>query len=84
MESIKSNGTPRAFISSCYEKPEKQVVSLVPDPNINFFNGKLDPYKNQIKNVTFKPVNNPTLKEITESISKITYDSFKRETQRKK
>jgi hypothetical protein len=78
MQSIKSNGTPRAFISSSYEKPEKPVMSLVPDPKINFFNGKIDPYKNQIKNVTFKPVNNPTLKEIADSISKITYDSFKR------
>ena len=78
MNSIKANGTPRAFISSNYEKPYESPTSLVPEANINFFHGKLDPYKNQIKHIELKPVGNPTIKEITESISKITYESIKR------
>lgn len=80
MQSIRSSGTPRSFVSSSVEKIEKRPVQLVPDANINFYEGKIDPYKNKIKQVSFKPMENPTVKEISETLPLIAYQSFKLES----
>jgi hypothetical protein len=49
MDKLKSNERPRSFSNQPQEKPEKLSNSLVADPNINFFVGKQDPYKAQLK-----------------------------------
>ena len=46
---IKSSATPRNFVCKSDEKPERLSDSMIPNANINFYDGKLDPYKFKLK-----------------------------------
>ncbi|CAF0731757.1 unnamed protein product, partial [Brachionus calyciflorus] len=62
------------------KKDQSKLDFLVPNPIINFYDGKLDPYSNKIKDIKFKPSGGPNLKEINQVLSKVTLSSFKSET----
>lgn len=56
MEILKSNRTLRKFsITSTHDHgKEKHPFSIIPDPYIDFYDGKLNPYnKNQLKVIKF-------------------------------
>ncbi|RNA21294.1 dynein heavy chain domain-containing 1-like [Brachionus plicatilis] len=62
------------------ERSEKIKFEICPDPIINFYDGKLDPYSNKIREIKIKPPTGPHMKEIKGILSKVTNDSFKSET----
>ena len=49
VDHVRANGTPRSFACKPFEKVEKPLDLMVPDPKIDFFEGKVDPYKNELK-----------------------------------
>ena len=63
IENIKKNGTPRSYACKPVMKEEKPTVTFVPDPQINYFSNKIDPYKNQIKVITLIITNNYLIKQ---------------------
>jgi hypothetical protein len=54
--SILKYTSPRSFSKQWTNKVAKQIDHLVPEPNIDFFKGQPDLYKNQLK-VTKKHFN---------------------------
>lgn len=77
MGNIKSVAKTFEYKSQAIEKSVKVVETISSDANINFYNGKTHPYKKQLKEIKFKPQLGPTVNELHESLSKVTYDAFK-------
>jgi hypothetical protein len=59
------------------DKAEKVRFDLVPQAVINFYDGKMDPYSTRIKDIKFKPSGGPSIKELNDILTKVTFDSFK-------
>jgi hypothetical protein len=71
-----NSGQPRKFVNKPDVKVSKPKEYLVPDANINIFEGKLDPYKNKLKDIQFK-AEKATMKQLADSITKVSQDAFK-------
>lgn len=59
------------------DKLPKSPDNLVPEANIDFFKGRPELYKNQLKDIKFKAKPGPTFGEVQNSIPKFAYESFK-------
>lgn len=77
MSNLRAVNNPRSFSSKPKDKVEKLVDNIVPAPNINYYKDRLDPYKNQIKEIRFKTDTGPTVNELQDSLAKVTHESFK-------
>lgn len=77
MKNIKSVARTFEYKNQPIEKSEKISETITPAANIHFYNGKIHPYKKQLKKIEFRPQLGPTVNELHESLSKATYDAFK-------
>lgn len=69
--------SPRSFSMQWSDRIPKPNESLVPEANIDFYKGRTDPYKNQLKDIKFKAKPGPTFGELQNSLPKFAYESFK-------
>ena len=77
LHNLKAINKPRSFSSKSVEKVEKPQDLIVPNPNIDFYNNRPDPYKPQLKEIKFKTAPGPTVHELHDSLAKATFESFK-------
>lgn len=77
INNLRTSNKPRSFSNKPVEKINKIIENIVPDPNINFYNGRTDPYKSQLKDIKFNTETGPLVGELHESLSKTTYEAFK-------
>jgi hypothetical protein len=59
------------------EKKIEIKSSIVENPHINFYDGKIGPYDLKLKDLSFKGANGPKLSDLTKSMSKVTLEAFK-------
>jgi hypothetical protein len=50
----------------------------VPEPIIDIYKDKLNPYSNKLKEIKLNTNTGPTFGEINETISQVTFEKFKR------
>ncbi len=79
MGNLKSLNKQRTNVNrpSAERIEQKKPENLVPEANIDFYKGHLDPYKKQLKEIKFNTETGPLVSEIHKSLAKATYESFK-------